>query len=152
MLHPPAFLTPRRIVGAVALSLWLASLTKAVIWPCADPGVLNPPFYGIGILIFGWTGPMHGQFGWFANPLMLWIIGRLLLQYRAPLVPALISFGLALSSFTWTNQAGDAGWGKLCKHGSGFYLWIACAAVLAAMALIEAGLIKHRTRQETEAA
>ena len=138
-LVSPRFFTLRRNAGLFALALWFASLTQPVIWPCGGTDFFGryPPYKGFEIMVTGWMGPLEGQVGWFANPLMIIVIGGLLLESRVGIWPALISLGLAASSFWWTSLSTEHEPRKLCEHGPGFYLWIACAVFLAATAIIE---------------
>lgn len=127
----------RRIAGAVGLALWLASLTQTVTRACGEGGEV---YSGHTVLLLGPLGPLEMQFGWFANPLLLWTAGSLLFDRRTSLLTALAAFFglvLALSSFTWTQQFFDNGAVDLCGRGAGFYLWIGCAAFLCLAALAD---------------
>jgi hypothetical protein len=143
-----AAVTSRRIAGAVAPALWLASLTQTVTRSCAADGEI---YSGYTVLLLGGLGPLEMQFGWFANPLMLWTAGCLLFGRRAGLITASLSLVLALSSFTWTKQAYDNGYVDLCGHGLGFHLWIACAVFLFAIAVVEL-IMALASRRDTKAA
>jgi hypothetical protein len=128
----------RQIIGAVALVMWVASLILPVETDCgfsyANQGYL--------ILASGWLGVLMFQFGWFANPFMLWVMGRLLFDKRSGIIPAIIGLVLALNALAWKTTPTDNGYNTICARHSGFYVWIACAALLAAVALI--GMIRHR--------
>jgi hypothetical protein len=129
----------RPMIGAIALLIWIASLALPVETDCGSSYANQ----GYIILGFGWLGPFDLQFGWFANPFMLWVIGRLLFDRRPGIIPAIVGLGLALTALAWkTTPRGDApGNDTICAWHAGFYLWIACAALLALVALIE--LIRH---------
>ncbi len=130
----------RRSIGVVSLLMWIAALALPVETDCGVPHATQ----GYIILEGGWIGPLDLQFGWFANPFMLWVTGRLLFDRRPGVLPSLIGLGLALSALAWkTTPRGDApGRDTICAWHTGFYLWIACAVVLAIVALME--LIRHR--------
>jgi hypothetical protein len=123
----------RRPLGIIALLVWIASLTLPVETDCgfsyANAGYL--------ILVTGWLGPLGGQFGWYANPFMLWTIGRLLFNKRPGFIPAIIGLGLALSSLAWKTTPTDDGYNTICERHAGFYVWIACAVLLAFVAVAE---------------
>jgi hypothetical protein len=130
----------RKNIGIIALLIWIASLALPVETDCGDPHAAQ----GYVVFSFGWLGPFDLQFGWFANPLMLWVIVRLLFNRRPGIIPAFGGLGLALSALAWkTTPRGDApGVDTICARHSGFYLWIACAVLLAVVTLIE--LIRDR--------
>jgi hypothetical protein len=123
----------RQIIGGIALALWLASLALPVETDCgqryADAGYL--------ILMIGWIGVFVGLLGWYANPFMLGLILVLLLDKRPSIIAALIGLGLALTALWWTRTPTDNGYSTICAHHTGFYVWIACAVLLAAVALVE---------------
>jgi hypothetical protein len=127
--------TYRQLFGVVALLIWITSLALPVETDCgfqnANAGYL--------ILLTGWLGPLGGQFGWYANPFMLWAIGRLLFNKRPGVIPAIISLGLALSALAWKTTPTDNGYNTICNRHLGFYVWIACAVFLAIVALTEWG-------------
>jgi hypothetical protein len=125
----------RRSFGIVALLMWIASLALPIETDCGEPHASQ----GYVIFATGWLGAVAGQFGWFANPFMLWVMGRLLYDRRPGIIPAVIGLGLALTALTWkTSPRGDApGVSTICEWHVGFYLWIACAVLLAVVALAE---------------
>jgi hypothetical protein len=97
---------------------------------------------GFEYFALGPLGVLDGQFGWFANPLMLF---ALLKNSR---VAALLSVGLvSLTAFTWRSISGagfpDSSDFIVCGFGSAFYLWFACAVLI----LIErsSAAIDHRS-------
>jgi hypothetical protein len=128
----------RQIIGLVALAMWIASLALPVETDCgfsyANQGYL--------ILATGWLGAMVLQLGWFANPFMLWVMGRLMFNRRPGIIPALIGLSFALDALAWKTTPTDNGYNTICARHAGFYVWIACAVLLAVVALIE--LIRHR--------
>jgi hypothetical protein len=126
-----AFYT-RRNVGIVALLMWIASLLLPVETDCGSPY----PSHGYNIFAIGWLGALDMQFGWFANLFMLWVMGRLLFDRRPGIIPAIIGLGLALSAPAWKDTPTDVQT-SVCERHSGFYLWIACAALLAFVALAD---------------
>ncbi|MEW6435732.1 MAG: hypothetical protein AB1508_01015 [Pseudomonadota bacterium] len=128
--------TIRRLVGVAALALWVSSLFLPVARYCtAYNGSLH--LSGLTVLAMGWMGWADGQFGWFANPLILWVIIRLLCGFRAGAIAASIAFVLALLSFSFNRTADDTGFQQLCGKELGFYLWFAAAMLLMAMAVRE---------------
>jgi hypothetical protein len=131
----------RPLVGVIALLIWIASLALPAETDCG-----SLPIKGYLILESGWAGPLGGQFGWYANPFMLWTIGQLPLNMRPGVMPAIIGLVLALSAFTWERLPTDAGYSKLCERHVGFYIWIACAVLLGLVAFADyAGHIKSKS-------
>jgi len=68
---------------------------------------------------------------------MLWQVGRLLLGRRPGIIGSFIALGLTLSAFFWKTSFTGDGWITICERHAGFYIWIAGAVLLAAVALIE---------------
>ena len=122
----------RQMVGAVALVLWASSLMLPAVTMCPD--IVWPGWH---VAFVGPLGLIIGQFGWYANPFLLWISLRLLFQYRAGVTGGLICLVLALSSFLWTGIPGFQTPAIICERNIGFYVWIASAVLLAAAAFIE---------------
>jgi hypothetical protein len=135
------FFTLRRTGGIIALALWVASLTQPAMWKCNND---RTAIMGYDVAWAGWIDIVELQLGWFANPFMLWVMGRLMLSNRAGLWPAIIGLGLAICAFWWNTIGSEMGNQPLCGRGPGFYLWIACAVLLAAIALAERFLIAPR--------
>jgi len=122
----------RPLLGVAALLIWIVSLALPVETDCG-----GLPIKGYLVLETGWLGPLGGQFGWYANLCMLWTIGQLLLNKRPEMTPAVVGAALALSALTWWRLPSDAGYSVLCERHAGFYTWIACAVLLALVALAE---------------
>lgn len=125
----------RQRVGIVALLIWVASVALPVETDCGEVHAVH----GYDILVVGWLFGFNWQFGWFANPFMLWMIARLLCDRRPGIIAAIIGFGLALTALAWkTTPRGDApGVSTICEWHAGFYLWLSCAALLALVAVLE---------------
>jgi hypothetical protein len=123
----------RRLAGIVAILIWIASLALPAETECG----FSHPNSGYLILLSGWLGPLAGQFGWYANLFMVWTIGRLLANKRPGIIPAIIGLGLALSALAWKTTPTDTGYTTMCERHSGFYAWIACAVLLAFVALAD---------------
>ena len=121
----------RTVVGTTALLLWLGSLAAPAITMC--PSISWPGWH---LLFLGWLGPLILQFGWFANPVMLWAIRRLLFLEPAGIMLSLLGLFLALSSFSWKGISGDSP-AFICQHDYGFFAWIACAVLLSVASFVE---------------
>ena len=125
----------RRSVGYLALALYLASIALPVATMSSQT---EGTWYGITLLTIGPLGLLADQFGWFANPLMIWLMVWFCLRQRINMLGAIlavVAFALALTSLNWTVAYDDAGEFHITSHGLGFYLWIGCAALLAVSAL-----------------
>jgi hypothetical protein len=124
----------RQVIGVIALGAWAASLALPVETECE----FSHPNPGYLLAISGWLGALVGQFGWYANPFMLWQIGRLLRGQPPGTVGSPIALALALSAFLWkTTPIAPHALTTMCERHVGFYVWIACAVLLAAVALCE---------------
>ena len=89
---------------------------------------------GWWFLLLGPLGILIGQFGWWANPLML--LSAMPLKRTLTLVFAVLAILLAASSVTLTYvPVLDV---KLVVRGArlGFYLWLACPVLLLLAALL----------------
>lgn len=77
------------------------------------------------LLIGGPLGALVGQFGWFANPLMLLAA----IFKRSEL--AVLAVGLVvLTAFTLNSVPTDNGSNTVCGFGPGYYVWLACAVLI----------------------
>ena len=123
----------RRIIGIVVFGAWLASLALPIETECGSSYII--PGYLVGLI--GWLGPLDGQFGWYANLFMLWQVGRLLLGRHAGIIGSLIALVLALNAFLWKTIPMDVGRSTMCERQPGFYVWIACAVLVAAVAVCD---------------
>ena len=122
----------RQMVGAVALVLWASSLMLPAVTMCPD--IVWPGWH---VVLLGPLGLIIGQFGWYANPLLLWMSLRLLFRYRAGVAGGLVCLALALTSFLWTGIHGFDKPAIICERNIGFYAWIATAVLLAVAAFVE---------------
>jgi hypothetical protein len=125
----------RRIVGLIALALWLGSLLLPAVTLHGGIGRQTETDPGYVILLIGWLGPLIGQFGWFANPFLLWMIALLLLERPVGMIPGLIVLGLAMHSFWWMEMPLDAELMHVTERHAGFYLWIGCAVLLGTISI-----------------
>jgi hypothetical protein len=108
-------------------------LTLGVSLVCFASSLTMPAFYatngpadGMYFLMFGWLGPLSGQFGWFANPLLL-IAHLLSLRgwFGKAAACGLFATLLALTSLSMTAlYGGSDGSYPIVRSGSGVYLWI----------------------------
>jgi hypothetical protein len=139
----------RQIAGVGALALWADAMLLPALTICGKDRLLH----GWQIAEIGWLGPVDGQFGWFANLFMLWIIIRLMIRRPATLISGLMVLILALSSFslhsTSLYSSIETGGGQiaLCERNTGFYFWIACSVLLFVVALIEWMIGKQQLRR-----
>ncbi|KRR23177.1 hypothetical protein CQ14_33535 [Bradyrhizobium lablabi] len=137
------------------LSLILPSVSKQQnfrldLW-CKAP-VWEP---GFGFLLFGPLGFLDAQFGWIANPLMLFAA---LIKIRKPgfaLPAAILSAAIAAVAFTvftafsYTRDWHDGGVGiTVCGFGPGYYLWLACSILVLIATLLKVARRFDASRQE----
>jgi hypothetical protein len=117
----------------LALALWIVSLILPAVSNSTNPRMVldcsNPTWAeGWFLFLFGPLGIMAGQFGWLANPLMLFA------AFKTRVEIAAIAVGLGvLTAFTFTSIPNDIAANRVCSFGAGFYLWLASTvAVLVA--------------------
>jgi hypothetical protein len=115
----------RRALPWAALALFVVSMFLPAV---ADGGQCLKPDWGTGFDYFltGPLGPFHGQFGWLANPLMLFAL------LKTNRIAAVLSVGLVvLTAFTLRSvpmiEPGNL---PVCGFGSGYYAWLACAVLI----------------------
>ena len=108
-------------------------LTAGVSLACFALSLGMPAFYatngpasGMYFFTWGWLGPLIGQFGWFANLLLL--VSHLLSvrgAFGKAAVCALFATLLALTSLSMRALYGgsDASY-PIVRSADGFYLWI----------------------------
>ena len=123
---------PGRLSACAIVALWIASLLFPAAWSHDDTGQWNHydgPIYGWEILMFGWAAMFEGQFGWFANPLL---IPALLLPGPAPSerrrgasIGVLFALALCLAgglTFRINNISFGPEWNT--PYGAGRILWL----------------------------
>lgn len=110
-------------IGCFVLCIWLTAFYQD-----------GRPVEGTWLLVFGWLGPLEGQFAWFANPVYLaalvyWAEGRPILS----LILAWIAVGLAASFFftktVFVSLRDDTDF--ISSLSWGFYLWLTAMTLLA---------------------
>ena len=138
----------RRLLLWTALALFIASL--------ALPAVSSGQFFrddlickgdvswapGWLLLLMGPLGPFVGEFGWFANCLMLLAAattGRNVLMRALGLAFALAAVALVIvTPFSFTSFRVDGGVPDIvCRFGPGYYLWLACSVLVLIASLLK---------------
>jgi hypothetical protein len=108
-------------LGIVALTAWLLSLTMNV----------DQITKGYMYFAMGWVGPLELNFGWYANPCIVWNIIRLVQGKRAEILTA--GFGvLCASDSLFLKEIPNPMGGPVppLHWGNGFYVWYGCAWLL----------------------
>jgi hypothetical protein len=92
---------------------------------------------GLNFLVLGPTGFLDGQFGWIANPLMLFAaltknrkssFALTAIVLAAATVAVALAAGTAFSfTSVWGDRGGDF---EVCGFGPGYYLWLACSVLV----------------------
>ncbi|WP_051386693.1 hypothetical protein [Bradyrhizobium sp. ARR65] len=109
---------------------------------CANPDEAPGWFF----LVMGPLGILIGQFGWFANPLML--ISALPLRRSLKSAFAILAAVLAPTSVALTYLPNDVAGNAVCGFESGFYLWLTCPVLLLLAALL--GPVGRKDRMQHE--
>jgi hypothetical protein len=117
----------RRLIGVVTLLLLAASLVLPAIQTQKDAGVAAEWSAGFTFAAIGFLGPLEGQFGWFANPIILFLSGCLLLNRRAHWAVGALAVGLVVSTRLFFFQGCADSCETVVGFGSGYYLWLASA-------------------------
>ena len=131
---------------------------------CATPaieflrnGVDPERWYGIEALLLGWQGVFIGQFGWFANPILL--LAYVLILFRrflAGAIFAIVSVGVAANSLQLFHQhipgdEGDVTHLEVKAFGIGFYIWVASLLAAVVAPLIGAIAVRYWHRKQSSA-
>jgi hypothetical protein len=110
------------------LSLFSPSVSGGRFW--RDDLVCKAPQWSRGweLLLLGPLSVLDGQFGWIANPLMLFAaLTRTAHPGFALTAVALI----VVTAFSFTSVWMDGGGnGTVCSFGLGYYLWLACSVLV----------------------
>lgn len=116
----------RRALLSTALALLLLSLILPAVSHIQHVDCFLPSWeVGLGYFLFGPLGIITAQYGWFANPLMLFAALRNS-RFSAVIAVALI----VLTAFTLTSEPNDNGGRIVCGFGPGYYLWLACSVLV----------------------
>ena len=91
---------------------------------------------GWELLLLGPMGVLDGQFGWIANPLMLYAaLGKQPHTSIAALFAIVLIIVTAFSfNSIWMDGGGDA---TVCGFGPGYYLWLACSVLVLIATLLK---------------
>jgi hypothetical protein len=118
-----------------AFALWIVSLALPAVSESRNPRTVldcSNPSWANGWLVFvgGPLGIMVGQFGWLANPLMVFA------AFKRSIGIAAIAVGLGvLTAFTFTSVPNDIDANRVCGFGAGFYFWLGSMLVVLIAAL-----------------
>jgi hypothetical protein len=113
-------------------------------------------WYGIEALLLGWQGAFVGQFGWFANPLLLLAVVPILFRrFVIGSILAIMAVAVATDSLLILHQQipgdeGDVTHLIVTGFGAGSYFWF--ASLLAAIVAPIAGALFVRYRARTQRA
>lgn len=112
-----------------ALLLWLVSLLL--------PGIIMPTdhasLYGYEVLLEGWLSPIAGNIAWFANPLFLIAVLKILNGQPAPVL-ALAAAILGCDSFRFSELPSSVQVTPIYGLGWGAIVWLAALLLMLAAA------------------
>jgi hypothetical protein len=140
-----------RLVYVAAFVLFILSLLVPAVsiskdafkhLDCADPD-MAPGWF---LLLIGPLGIFVGQFGWFANPLML--LSALPIRKSRKSIIATFAMVLAATSVTLTYFPNDIEGNMVCGFGPGLYLWLACPVLMVIATLLKPARQKDISAQE----
>ncbi|MHC2251753.1 hypothetical protein ACVILK_001445 [Bradyrhizobium embrapense] len=127
------------------LSLFLPAASNEQVYRL-DRVCQNPQWdHGLAFLLVGPFGVLFGQFGWFANPLMLLaaITRREFgLVFATLAILATTSTTRTLTHFWRDGEPDDV----VCGFGPGYYAWAACSVLVLIAVLVKP---PQRTSSET---
>jgi hypothetical protein len=118
------------------LRYWLAG-TAALLWFASFflPAVRINQGWQMGweIAAAGWAGPVVGQFGWYANVIMIPSLGMLALGESPSDLDKISKLGavlflLWLNTLFWTDMS-EVG-GRILARGVGYYAWMASLLIV----------------------
>ena len=118
----------RYALACAAAILWIASF----FLPAVKTG--HGWEMGYAVAAMGWAGPLIGQFGWYANLIMIPGLGVLALGNPASSFDEMSKLGVALFLFWvntlfWTDLQFDSGRRPILAYGSGYYAWMAAVLI-----------------------
>jgi hypothetical protein len=122
-----------RVVYVAALILFIFCLFEPAVsvsknpfrhLDCANPDKES----GWLFLLTGPLGILIGQFGWFANPLM--ILTALPLRKSLKVLFTIVAIALATTSLTLTYIPNDVDGNMVCGFEPGLYVWLACPVLM----------------------
>lgn len=117
-----------------SMVLWAISNALPAVRFIEEPITANPAYqtmFGWEFTILGWLGPLSGQFGWYANPLMLLALCSCLARWRrtaqvlATLGALAAMSSLALIVMGLPKNEGGVGHLGFSAFLPGYYLWAA---------------------------
>lgn len=119
----------RTWLAAIAAILWLASFFL--------PAVRTGQGWQMGwqIAVIGWCGPLAGQFGWYANAIMIPSLGMLALgespsDFDKMSKLAAVMFLFWINTLFWTEIPLDSGRQVILARGAGYYAWMASLLIV----------------------
>jgi hypothetical protein len=110
-----------------------ASMSKNAfkLLDCAVPDQAPGWFF----FLMGPLGVLVGQFGWFANPLML--VSAAPVGKSLKLLFAIFAVALAATSIGLSYLPNDIEGNAVCGFGPGLYLWLACSVLILIAAFLK---------------
>jgi hypothetical protein len=151
--HPVSFRLRLAVLFPSLLLFLIACATPAI--ELLKNGVEPHSWYGVEALGLGVLGVFIGQFGWFANPLLL--LSYVLVLFRrfiAASIFALVAVAVATHSFSLFHQhipadEGDVNHLDAKAFGIGFYFWAASLLAAVLVPLLASFVLKRRAVSDT---
>lgn len=110
--------------------LSLLSFILCLIFPAFYTNENREPNYGIGLLLWGWLGPVDNHFSWYAN--IFYTLS--LIFFKRKISPLFLAIAITLTlSFLIKNKiAVDIGGVKseITAYGAGYFFWVTSSAML----------------------
>lgn len=127
------------VLALLVISLFSPSVSRGQFYRVED--ICKAPHWSLGweFLLTGPLGAFFEQYGWFANPLMLFAV---LTRARHPalaLIAALVAVALiVVTAYSYTSEWRDGDVPvTVCGFGPGYYLWLACSVLVLIATLLK---------------
>jgi hypothetical protein len=127
----PSFI--QKLLLWAALALFVVCLFLPAVGTFTGPGAKPDRGKGYVYFLLGPLGPVEGQVGWFANPLMLFA------ALKASRISAALSVGLVSMTVVTLRTVPMIEPGNLpvVGLGTGYYLWLVSAVLILISTFIE---------------
>jgi len=133
---PPKFQIPRLLLGLVGFAMYAACLVLPAYKTAMNgDGVLHWQS-GLDMLFWGIVGIFLLQFGWIANPIMIYLLSTLIFSQKN-LSASIASISLYLAIFLpGKGHSIIPSWGDH-SFGPGYFAWCGCALFLFCIAVYD---------------
>jgi hypothetical protein len=127
----------RPTVGMIALALLAAALFLPALETQNDLRFPGEWAAGFNFAAIGFLGPLEGEFGWYANPILVFLIARLLKNRITHWLLGALAVFLIVSTRLFFGEGCADSCEDVVGFGPGYYLWLVSAVLLTLVALAD---------------